>query len=76
LLLLILKKDEKVIVIPIIFINFLYVWLAHVVYMLEVIEESQNNTDIMTRHEAHGKHSLLGKRNTDDTRTSKQLTKN
>jgi len=54
----------------------LYVWLIHVVYMLEAIKESQENTEILRRHEAHGRVSLLRKRSTDETYTQKQRTSN
>ena len=61
----------------IIYIHFLYVWLAHFIYMLEVIEESQENTEIMRRHEAHGRFWLLRKsRPTDETHSPKQRTNN
>jgi len=33
----------------------LQVWLARVVYMLEVIAESQENTEIPRCHKAHGR---------------------
>jgi len=40
---------------------FLYAWLTHVVCMSEVIEESQEHKEILWRHEAHGRFSLLRK---------------
>jgi len=38
-----------------IYIHLAHVWLAHIVYMLgEVIDESQENAEILRRHEALG----------------------
>jgi len=59
---------------PIIFLNFkasymscfLYAWFAHIVWILEVIEEEQEK--ILRHHETHGRFSLLWKNNTDETR--------
>jgi len=41
-----------------------------------VVEESQENTEIMTRHETHGRFLLLHKGDTGGTQLQKQRTKN
>jgi len=41
------KQDLAVFVSPVIYIHFSYVWLAQVVNILKVIEESQENTEIL-----------------------------
>jgi len=43
----------------IIHVPFLHVWLAHIVYMLGVIEESQENTETMRCHKAHNRRFWL-----------------
>jgi len=40
--------------------------------MLRVLEEPQENTEILRRHEAHGRLWLLREGNTDEKRTPKQ----
>jgi len=47
-----LKQDLAVGVLLVIYIHFLHVWPTHIVDML-VIEESQENIEIMRRHQAH-----------------------
>jgi len=58
--------------------TFLLVWLAHIVVMLGVTEESQTNTFTARRNEAQGRFWLLHRSNTetDKTRTPKQYTNN
>jgi len=46
------------------------------VYMLVVTEESQENTELLRRHEAHGRFWLLRKGNNDETYTPKLPTNN
>jgi len=63
-------------VLPVIYIHFVYVWLAHIAYILEVVKESLENTKILRPHEAHIKVLLLHRSNTDETHTTKQCTNN
>jgi len=72
-----LKQYLTIDVLLVIYIRFLHVRLAHVVYMLEVMEESQENTEILRHHEAHGRFVLLRKGSADEkTPTPKHRTKN
>jgi len=73
-MLLLIFKGLTVSVLPVMYINFLYVWLAHVVSMLKVIDESQENTEILKHHKAHSGFLLLHKSSTDEMRIPKQCT--
>jgi len=48
-----LNQDLVVKVLLVIYIHFLYVWLAHVINMVKTIEELQENTEILEQHKAH-----------------------
>jgi len=73
-----LKKDLAAGVSLVTYNNFLHVCHKHIVDMLGVIEESQQNTEIIRRqrHEAHGRFLLPFRDNADETRTPKQRTRN
>jgi len=56
--------------------HFFRIWLAHIVDMLGVMEESQENTEIMRRHETYGMFWLLREGSTEEKQTPRQPTRN
>jgi len=54
-----LMQELVVGVLPVVYIQSLHIWHARIVDMQPAIEESQENTEIMRRHEAHGRFWLL-----------------
>ena len=70
------KQDLAVGILLVSYIHFLCVGLAHIVDMLGVIKESQENTEILRHHVAHGRFWLLCTGITEEKQTLKQCTSN
>jgi len=54
-----LKQHLTVGVLLVVHNKFLHVWLVYIVYMLKVVEESQEDTENLRRHKAHGRLKVL-----------------